>query len=101
MKTCRAAWKHSAGCTDHDPKMIGGNEGLGDTAHAEGTGAGQRDISLESLEGLQVWSGQQHSGTIRGRSSEVQNIFSLRTHVSKEGSVDKHEELCTALLQLS
>lgn len=101
MKTCRAAWKHSAGCTDHDPKIIGGNEGLGDTAHAEGTGAGQRDISLESFEGLQVWSGQQHSGTIRGKSIEVQNIFSLRTHVSKEGSVDKHEELCIALLRLS
>lgn len=82
-------------------RWIGGNEGLGDTARAEGTGAGQRDISLESLKGLQVWSGQQHSGTIRGRSSEVQNIFSLRTHVSKEGSVNKHEELCVALLRLS
>lgn len=28
-ENCRAAWKHSAGCTDHDPKIIGGNEGLG------------------------------------------------------------------------
>lgn len=65
---------------------------------AEGTGASQRDISLDSLESLQVSSGQQHSDTIRGRSSEVQNTFSLRTRVSKNGSIDKHEELCIALL---
>ena len=80
-------------------RWVGGSEGLGDTSW--GNWGQPEGHLLESLESLQVSSGQQHSDTIRGRSSEVQNIFSLRTRVSKNGSVDKHEELCIALLWLS